>query len=379
MVGTQAPHAPPEVAERHQDRFSTTPLTKPPNFDEEDVSDKPAWVKSYSRLTQEQINRLQTRYRQRLRSMLAVEDLLRQTIATLQETGEIGNTYIFFTSDNGFHQGQHRLVPGEKKTPYEEDIRVPLIVRGPGVPAGTIREQMVINNDFAPTIAALADVPTPEFVDGRSFVPLLTATPPSSWRTAFLEEGTWQPNVPPVPINKGVRTTRHSFVEYDTGEHELYDLIKDPYQLQSITQADNPQLYSQLQTRLDALRACSGATCRAHEWDTRVINTTPKENATAVAPTANIKATFSEDMMASSINGTTFKFFEHGSTTKIAATVGYQPSTDTATLVPTNYLQSGVTYKAVVSTGAKDVAGNPLDQNTTTAGLQQKAWLFTVG
>jgi hypothetical protein len=169
------------------------------------------------------------------------------------------------------------------------------------------------------------------------------------------------------------------YVKYETAEQELYDLDTDPYQMESITQADNPQLYSTLQAQLDALRACSGATCRAHEWDTQVISTIPKANATAVSPTANIKATFSEDMMASSITSKTFKLLENGTTTKIAATVSYQPSTDTATLDPTNSLRSGVTYKAIVTTGAKDVAGNPLDQNTTIPGLQQKAWSFTVG
>jgi arylsulfatase A-like enzyme len=122
--------------------------------------------------------------------MLPVEDLLRQMIATLEQSGELENTYIIFTSDNGFHMGQHRLLPGDKKTPYEEDIRVPLIVRGPGVPAGAVRQELVLNNDFAPTIAELAGLSAPTFVDGRSFAPLLTSAPPSSWRQAFLEEVT---------------------------------------------------------------------------------------------------------------------------------------------------------------------------------------------
>jgi hypothetical protein len=111
----------------------------------------------------------------------------------------------------------------------------------------------------------------------------------------------------------------------------------------------------------------------------RVTGTVPTANATGVAPSANVTATFSEDMDASSINGTTFKLSKKGSTAKIAAAVGYDASTDTATLDPANSLQRGVTYKAVVTTGAKDLAGNPLDQNPTTTGLQQKAWSFTVG
>jgi N-acetylglucosamine-6-sulfatase len=139
MIGTKAPHDPPEVADRYKDRFATTPLPKPSNFNEADVSDKPQWVRSRSLLSQTQIDEIEREYRARLRSMLSVEDLLKETIATLQETGELSNTYIVFTSDNGYHMGNHRLPTG-KRTPYEEDTGVPLMVRGPGVPAGAVRK-----------------------------------------------------------------------------------------------------------------------------------------------------------------------------------------------------------------------------------------------
>jgi hypothetical protein len=109
-----------------------------------------------------------------------------------------------------------------------------------------------------------------------------------------------------------------------------------------------------------------------------VTSTVPGANATGVAPTANVIATFSEDMDPNSINGQTFKLFKRGSTTKIAAAVSYSESTDTATLDPTNSLRRGVTYKAVVTTGAKDLAGNSLDQNSTTTGSQQHTWFFTI-
>ena len=392
MVGTNAPHTPPEVATRHQDQFATTPLPKPPNFNEVDVSDKPAWVRKYPLRTQPDFDVFEKEYRNRLRSMLAVEDLLRQTITTLQETGELDNTYIFFTSDNGFHMGHHRFWM-DKKTPYEEDIGVPLMVRGPGVPAAAVRNQLVINSDFAPTIAELAGVNIPSFVDGKSFVPLLSTSPPSSWRTAFLEEGYIPPEDGfPVPPHKSVHTQQYMFTEYDTGERELYDLNADPYQLRSISRtANTEQLYSTLESRLNALRACSGEACRSAEWGTtpppppptdttrpRVTSTSPAANATGVAPGANVTATFSEAMMASSINATTFKLFRKGSTTKLSAAVRYDAATRKATLDPTNNLRLGTTYKALVSTGAKDVAGNPLDQTSTTTGLQQKTWLFTV-
>ena len=378
MVGTRAPHRPPEVPDRYLNNFADAQLPRPPGFNEADVSDKPQWVQSYPRFTQGAIDKEQNLYRQRLRSMLPVEDLLQQIITTLEQTEELDNTYILFTSDNGFHQGQHRLVGGDKKTPYEEDIGVPLMVRGPGIPADAVRQELILNNDFAPTIADLAGASAPEFVDGTSFAPLLNSSPPSSWRTAFLEEGWRPPYTPPIPTHKSVHTKDHILIEYDTGEHELYDLALDPYQLESKPQADDAQLYSTLQSRLDALRDCSRAVCRANEWDTKVISTIPKANATAVAPTTNLKATFSEDMMPSSITSQTFKLLEQGSTTEIGAILSYRASTDTATLDPTSSLRRGVTYKAVVSTGAKDVAGNPLDQNPTLPDLQQKTWLFTV-
>src|SRR5829696_1849706 len=392
MVGTKAPHAPPEVATRYQNSFVDTPLPRPPNFDEPDVSDKPAWVQSYPRMSPSVIDSTTTEYRQGLRSMLSVEDLLRQTIATLQDTGELGNTYIFFTSDNGVHRGQHR-VPFGKKAAYEETIGVPLSVRGPGIPASEVRDQLVINNDLAPTIAELAGVNIPSFVDGKSFVPLLSSSPPSSWRTAFLEEA-WKEEGGTnarVPTHKSVHTKDHILIENNTGERELYDLNADPYQLQSISRtANSEQLYSTLESRLNALRACSGEACRSAEWATtttpttdttrpRVTSTSPAANATGVAPSANVTATFSEAMMSSSINGTTFKLFKKGSTTKLSASVSYDGATKKATLDPTNNLRLGTTYKAVVSTGAKDMAGLQLDQDQTPSnGLQQKTWTFTV-
>ncbi len=110
----------------------------------------------------------------------------------------------------------------------------------------------------------------------------------------------------------------------------------------------------------------------------KVLSTSPKANAKAVAPTVNLKAAFSEDMLASTINKSTFKLSKKGATTKIAAAVSYSAATDKATLNPTRPLQKGATYKAVVTSGAKDLAGNPLDQNTAKAGSQQKRWVFTV-
>src|SRR3712207_421461 len=99
-------------------------------------------------------------YRDRLGSMLAVDEMVERLVDALRESGELDNTYLVFTSDNGFHLGQHRLTTG-KWTAYEEDIRVPLIVRGPGVPEGQNLEHLVLNNDLAPTFAELGGAEAP--------------------------------------------------------------------------------------------------------------------------------------------------------------------------------------------------------------------------
>jgi N-acetylglucosamine-6-sulfatase len=129
-------------------------------------------------------------HRGRLQSMLAVDDMIGNLIKALKECDELDNTYIFFTSDNGFHMGEHRLGAG-KWTPYEEDITVPLVVRGPGVPEGRTLHQMVLNNDLAPTFADLAGAKRPPFVDGRSLGPLLDdhSPPQKDWRKRFVVEG----------------------------------------------------------------------------------------------------------------------------------------------------------------------------------------------
>ena len=112
-------------------------------------------------------------YRDRLETMLAVDEMVAALVQTLEETGQLDNTFIFFTSDNGYHLGQHRLIG--KDTTYEEDIRVPLIVRGPGVPAGQTVSHFALNSDLAPTLAELAGASAPAFIDGRSLVPVLSA------------------------------------------------------------------------------------------------------------------------------------------------------------------------------------------------------------
>ena len=127
-LGSKAPHLPATPAPRHKDAFSDDPLPKPLSFNELDVSDKPDCVRDNPRLSEEWISYMDKYQRNRLRTMLTVDEMVGDLLDALRESGELSNTYIFFTSDNGYHAGQHRLTTG-KWTGYEEDIRVPLIVR----------------------------------------------------------------------------------------------------------------------------------------------------------------------------------------------------------------------------------------------------------
>lgn len=196
--------------------------------------------------------------------MLSVEDAVANLISTLEDTGQLDETYVLFTSDNGHHNGHRRQMP-QKMTAYDEDIRVPLLVRGPGVPAGVHRRHLVVNNDWAPTIAGLAGVDTPGFVDGRSFKRLLRPEPPASrrWRSAFVVEK-WGNDI--TPPYRAVRTRTHLFVRYPGGERELYDLREDPYQVRALPPGPTKtRLSRRFLPRLDAIKACARQQCRTQE------------------------------------------------------------------------------------------------------------------
>jgi len=262
-----APHDPYTPARRHEGEFAGERAPRPPSFDEADVSDKPGWVSKRPSLGSRQIANIDEKYRKRLESLLAVDGMLAGMIEELRTSRQLENTYVVFTSDHGYHLGEHRLGTG-KRTAYEESIRVPLVARGPGVPADEPRRQFALNIDFAPTFADLAGVPTPRSVDGRSLAPLLTDEPPATWRSAFLVEYR-KYNGPgymgKIPGYKAVRTHEHKYVEYANGDRELYDLFADPYELENLHGSVGPALEERLQTRLDELRGCAGDGCREGE------------------------------------------------------------------------------------------------------------------
>ncbi len=301
-LATYAPHAPYTPAPRHENLFRDLKAPRTPNYNEADVSDKPNYIENRPALTDRQMAALDEDYRKRLQSLQAVDDAIETLVNTLKSTGQLDNTYIFFTSDNGYHLGNHRQLTG-KVAPYEEELRVTLIVRGPGVPTGKTLDHLTGNIDLAPTWAGLAGAQAADFVDGRSLVPLWRDNPlPAQWRQAFLiENGLYQtprtnaisiiaPNTPEelleppdqddtaldnmpaaqrlalgVPAFRGIRTQGYSYVEYITGEKELYDLRNDPYQLQNLASKADAALIAELSKRLHELMTCKATACHTAE------------------------------------------------------------------------------------------------------------------
>ena len=264
-VAPYDPHSPAQPAPRHAHRYEDEPLPASLSFDEADVSDKPSYVAELPRLKDWQKEALLRHNRERLRALRAVDDLVGTVVEALEDSGRLDDTYVIYTSDNGFHMGQHRLFVG-KTTAYEEDIRVPMAIRGPGVPAGQRLKQMILNNDLAPTFAAIAGIEPPRFVDGRPFLGLF-AHPDRPWRRSMLIERRQMETheLAGNAVFDGLRTMRHIYSEYGTAERELYDLQADPYQLENIADRSPAPLIEAMTERLAELKNCAGDNCRMLE------------------------------------------------------------------------------------------------------------------
>ncbi len=171
-VAPIAPHGPATPARRDQHTHDGAKAPRLPSFNERDVSDKPPWIRSLPRLSDRVKASIDKRHENRVESLQALDDLVEGVVNKLNNAGVMRNTYIFFTSDNGWEEGEHRI-PREKNQPYEESSRVPLLVRGPGVQAGSTTSRLALNTDYFPTFTHLAGIQTPSYVDGRSLRPVL--------------------------------------------------------------------------------------------------------------------------------------------------------------------------------------------------------------
>ncbi|MGK2319217.1 sulfatase family protein [Gordonia rhizosphera] len=289
-AASTAPHFPLPAAPRHLASSPWTPAHHLPNFQEADVSDKPSWLIDTAGVRAATIaatNDLDNT--NRLGSLKALDEMVEAIVGELSRTGQLDNTYLVFTSDNGYSLGAHRLT--QKMVPYEESIRIPLVITGPGVrPART--SSMATTIDLMPTILTWAGIPIPNAVDGQSLTPVLAGGGPV--RRDFLAEyggagalgldGIFQEPIPgrrtagiyavDVPSYVAVRSDRYLYVRWyererplAEREYELYDLRSDPWQLTNLikTPAGRERyavVVAQLDHRLAQLDGCSGDGCR---------------------------------------------------------------------------------------------------------------------
>jgi arylsulfatase A-like enzyme len=315
VLAVYAPHLPATPAPQDATRFPDARAPRTPSYNQRDVSASPPYIRDLPRFGSRTAAAIDSLYRERIRSLQAVDREVGRLVRTAQHAGVLDHTYVVFTSDNGFHLGQHRM-PAGKYSPYETDIRVPLLMRGPGVPAGASVTALTGNVDLAPTFEAMAGVRRPSSNDGSSLLGL--AKDPSSasrWRrNAYLVEhrkqvgsakATRDPSLPlepsdpeaPIPdpdggaapkasaqpsgevIHRGmdaralrrtrgipdydaVRTTRWKYVEYADGQRELYDVRHDRDELVNLAGRGHVSVEATLHRRLERLRSCAGASCR---------------------------------------------------------------------------------------------------------------------
>jgi N-acetylglucosamine-6-sulfatase len=271
-VAPIAPHTPATPAPRDRHSYDDLQTPRPPSFNEKGVSEKPPWIRSRPRLTPDKIAKIDKRHEGRVETLQSLDDMVAGIVRKLKDRGVRGNTYVFFTSDNGLAQGEHRR-PAGKANPYEEDVRMPLLVRGPGVAAGSNTSKLALNTDYLPTFADLAcsssrpcDTQNWRYdPDGRSLLPVLKGNA-TNWRSAVLLEGHQGPWKHAVPAYAGIRTVgahERKYLEHETGERELYYLGANPYEVNNRYPATMPS--AELVTRLHALKTCAADSCRAAE------------------------------------------------------------------------------------------------------------------
>ncbi|KAI9147002.1 Arylsulfatase [Paramyrothecium foliicola] len=297
MIAPTAPHCQdlrdaPIPPARYIGSFANVTVPKTKNFNPPDEyqKDKPSWLKTLPTLNTSQIDELDFIYQRRLESLKGVDDIVEDVVKMLEDHGALDNTYIIYSTDQGYHLGTHRLGAG-KSLPYLEDTNIPLVVRGPNIPKGAVSNNPSIVADFAPTfleIAGLTAQEQPPFFDGSS---LLTSwqnpnTPQAAgkeainieyWGDGFTEmhewsDGDYAPYFPGLYLNNTYKTMRvvgneHSWMysRWCTNQTELYDTLNDPHELVNLAGSSNPY-HVRVKSRLNALllvsKSCTQSSCR---------------------------------------------------------------------------------------------------------------------
>jgi arylsulfatase A-like enzyme len=253
------------------------PPHRPPSWNEggpgrNGAADKPAWLRRQGPLDAAGVDAIRIR---QLESLRSVDDAVAAILQKLRETGQDANTIIVYYGDNGFLWGEHGR--DRKSCPYDECLRVPFVVRYPALaPRARTENAPVLNIDLAPTFAALAGLDPAVLglpFDGRSLEPLLDGTE-TAWRTELLGEHWGHPPEPetpnPIPTFALVRGPRWKYIEYCTGEIELYELTRDPFELTNVA-SSHPEVVESQATRLRELNEEWPATipfpCGVYDFD----------------------------------------------------------------------------------------------------------------
>jgi arylsulfatase A-like enzyme len=268
----KAPHGPATPRPDHIGLFAGIADWRPPNYALAPTNG-PQWVQSLTWTTNNMDSTDNFRIDQ-LESLQAVDEGVRDIMQKLRDLGEDDNTLVVFSSDNGFSWGSHKWRP--KQCPYQECMRVPMIMRPPGGTTARIDARPVLNIDFAPTLVELAaaTVPSTHVVNGASVVPIL-AGGAAPWRNAMLNEH-WNGTIPTnglvkqgrcsVSVSKACKKSANcpagesclfwKYVEYVTGETELYKLTTDPFELTNVaSDRANATLKRKLASKLHQLQA----------------------------------------------------------------------------------------------------------------------------
>lgn len=298
IIAPPAPHAPWTPADKYATRFSDEKAPRTPTYNKQSTDKHWLLTMPPKKLPQNSLKLIDEIYRQRWQTLLSVDDMVEAVVQSLQEKGFLDNTYVFYTSDNGFHLGQNGQVY-DKRQPYDTDIRIPLIVRGPNVPIKTVSSDLVALLDFGPTLLELAEVQSGgNIFDGTSFAASLNKKPknPVTKRTKLLieywgegNEVTYSPECPWKKSEKLMGCTKDAachcqdswnntyscirhieeqntdylYCEFRDQQNfvEAYNLMEDPYQIENIGFTEIPSIRAQYQLWIEDMAKCQGRNC----------------------------------------------------------------------------------------------------------------------
>ncbi|XP_044724648.1 sulfatase domain-containing protein [Hirsutella rhossiliensis] len=281
----------PSPAERHKDMFPGVKVPRKENFNPDQIrSSAVNYFGNLPKISDDHLEYYDEFYRARLQSLQAVDDLVASIISKLEANPEVlENTYLFYTTDNGYHIGQHRLPPG-KTCSIEEDINIPFIVRGPGIAAGEVAKFPTSHTDVVPTLFDLAGIPLHNDFDGVPIPVTKENQQKNKLKPEHVTVEYWGPGLKEGDKIIGKEKIIHqntykalrvigdgydlSYTVYCTNEHELYDITDDPFQMNNLYVSELtksgfkvPELVARLDALLVTLKNCKGRTCQ-HPWET---------------------------------------------------------------------------------------------------------------